>query len=79
MAWRDAMLLWDELLKYPPVRMTFAAFAGYKHEAPISVADISGTDLSFLQQAGGGLNKMPEHLKDAMRWAEGMKAKHGIN
>lgn len=82
MAWPDAMLLWDELDFAPPVRWTFARFAGYesqrgrrKWDKPMDAADI--VDLQQIMGVPEGI--VPPMFSEAVKWAEDMKKKHRMN
>jgi hypothetical protein len=79
MPYADAMLLWREFEEAPPVRTLFAKFVGYENpHRRWSGKNMSGDDFMFLQKAMGApaQPKMPDHLKDALNWAENMKKKH---
>jgi hypothetical protein len=76
MPYRDAMLLWRQFETAPPTRILFAQFVGYKNPHKKFTGKIEANDFMRMQKIMGPSAPMPAHLKDAIKWAEGMKKKH---
>jgi hypothetical protein len=77
MPYADALLVWRELEEHPPVRMLFARFVGYKNpNRRFKAAEATADDFVAIQKVLGPVAPMPAEMKEALRWAEGMKKKH---
>lgn len=87
MSYPDAMLLWEgcalSLQEGPPLRITFARFAGYENKnrkyraKPIDAEDfVNMQKVLGAIQPGPAMQTMPPEMKEAIQWAESMKKKH---
>lgn len=82
MPYSDAMLLWREFEEAPPVRLTFAAYVGYKNKnkksKPFVKKPISDDTFVKIQMAMGGAAPMPDAFRESIKWAEEQKKKMGF-
>lgn len=84
MPYSDAMLLWREFEEAPPVRMTFAAYIGYKNKnkkkrkKPFVKKPINNEEFIGMQMVVGGLAPMPAAFRESIAWAEEEKKKMGF-
>jgi hypothetical protein len=76
MSYCDAMLQWREFEKAPPVRYQVAQYLGYKNPHRKWTGKVAPGDFIEMQKVMGPAAPMPAHLKEAIKWAEGMKNKH---
>jgi hypothetical protein len=79
----DALLVWRELEQGPPVRTLVAQYLGYKPPrrtyrdgGRAAAAAPNADDFMQMQKVMGPSRPLPEHLKEAIKWAESMKKKH---